>query len=176
MARGGILEDVLSGNVQYETADRSKRWKLICVFIVALQLLILCAVAGVKQASRQANLVKTIGWVVSVRNSGGKNGSKYATVEYFVDAKRYVTEVSCDSRTRIGDNEWIYYSMDYPERAEKKASPFIPAIICLFQLWLMFRTGIPSYLCGVLMERKRFSPRRTRGKKRDADPWEGWRD
>ena len=94
MARQGVLGDVMSGFLRYDTADDFGRKKLIWVFLVAFLQLVLP----------------------------------------------------------------------------------ICAIFCLFQLWLMARTGIPDHLFGVLAEKIRSSRRRRPRKKRDDDPWDGWRD
>lgn len=71
----------------------------------------------------------------------------------------------------------LCYSPDHPEGAKKKTE-YVPicAIFCLFQLWLMARTGIPDHYFGVLAEKIRSSRRRRPRKKRDDDPWDGWRD
>lgn len=94
MARPGVLGDVMSGFLRYDTADDFDRKRLIWVFLVAFLQLVL---------------------------------------------------------------------------------PFC-AIFCLFQLWLMARTGIPDHYFGVLAEKIRSSRRRSHRKKRDDDPWDGWRD
>ena len=71
----------------------------------------------------------------------------------------------------------LCYSPDHPEGAKKKTEHVpICAIFCLFQLWLMARTGIPDHYFGVLAEKIRSSRRRSHRKKRDDDPWDGWRD
>ncbi len=177
MARPGVLGDVMSGFLRYDTADDFDRKRLIWVFLVAFLQLVLVLWINVNLITEQAQKVQVDGWVISTRSSGGRKGSYYATVEYYVNSERYQTEFSCDSKTKVGEHMKLCYSPDHPEGAKKKTEHVpICAIFCLFQLWLMARTGIPDHYFGVLAEKIRSSRRRSHRKKRDDDPWDGWRD
>ncbi len=85
------------------------------------------------------------GWVISTRGSGGRKGSYYATVEYYVNSERCQKEFSCDYKTKVGERMKLCYSPDHPEGAKEKME-YVPicAIFCLFQLWLMARAGFPT--------------------------------
>ena len=120
MARPGILGDVFSGRVRYDTADDRNRKKLVWLFLIALLQFVLIGAASGSLISKQAKMAQTSGRVVMIRKGGGKSNSKNATVEYYVNSERFRKDFSCDSKTKVGDYMRLCYSPDYPEKAEKK--------------------------------------------------------